>query len=194
MKRIGITGGIGAGKSFVLKIIEENCNCVIVHADDVANELKEPGQVCYEPIVGLLSRDVLDDANRISHSIMAEMIFGDEELLKSVNAIIHPAVKQYILDAAEQAELDGCDYFFVEAALLIEDHYDEILDELWYVRAPREVRIERLMSTRGYSRDKALSIIARQLSDEEYIKHTDRVIDNDCSEEILTEQILELIK
>lgn len=194
MKKIGITGGIGAGKSYVLEIIKENCNCMILRADYVANELKLPGEACYEPIVELLSKDVLDENKFISHTKMASMIFADESLRIKVNSIIHPAVKQYILNAFKKAETEGYEFFFVEAALLIEDHYREILDEIWYVRASKEVRISRLIDSRGYSRQKALGIIDKQLSDTEFMENSDRVIDNDGNFELTKNTITELLK
>lgn len=194
MKKIGITGGIGAGKSYVLNIIKDSCNCVVLRADDVANELKEPGEACYEPIVDMLSKEVLGEGGRISAGKMSEMIFKDAGLLKQVNSIIHPAVKKYIRDAIVRAETLGYDFFFLEAALLIEDHYDEILDEIWYVRAPEEIRICRLMETRDYSRQKAESIISRQLKDEEYLEKTDRTIENYGSYDEVKQQIIDILK
>lgn len=194
MKKIGITGGIGAGKSYVLNIIKESCNCIILRADDVANELKEPGNVCYEPIIKLLGEDVLDAEGKISATKMSEMIFADEDILKKVNSIIHPAVKKYVCDAILQADCEGYDYFFLEAALLIEEHYDEILDELWYVRSPKEVRINRLIKSRDYSRKKAESIISKQLKDEDYIENTDRIIYNDGSYDEVKCQVINILK
>lgn len=193
LKKIGITGGIGAGKTYVLNIIKDNCNCVVLRADDVANELKLPGMACYGPITELLSEDILDENGFIDKSKMSEKIFDNEELLKQVNAIIHPAVKAYILEAFDKAEKEGFDYFFLEAALLIEDHYKEILDEIWYVRAPLEIRIARLIESRGYSREKAESIIDKQLSDNDFILNSDMVIENDGSPETVTEQIKKVL-
>lgn len=193
MKKIGITGGIGAGKSYVLNIIKENCNCVILKADDVANDLKLPKRACYQPIIDLLSSDILDEDGYIDKAKMAEKIFDDESLLKKVNAIIHPAVKAYILEEFDKAEAEGFDYFFLEAALLIEDHYREILDEIWYIRAPKEVRIQRLIDSRGYSRKKALSIINRQLGDNDFAAGSDKIINNDGDLETVTKQIMKIL-
>lgn len=193
IKKIGITGGIGAGKSYVLDILKENCKCVILRADDVANDLKLPGQVCYKPVIELLSEDILDENGYIDRAKMAEIIFKDETLLKKVNAIIHPAVKDYIRNAFLEAERDGYEYFFLEAALLIEDNYREILDEVWYVRAPLEIRIQRLIDSRGYSREKAVSIINKQLSDDDFINNSDRVIDNSGNYENVCEQVKRIL-
>ena len=177
MKFIGITGGIGAGKSEILKFIKENYNCRIYLADDVAKEVCKPGTKCYDELVGLLGKEVVDDRKK-----MAAALFDNDDLLQKVNGIIHPAVKDYLLSELDNAKEAGdTDLFFVEAALLIECGYKSYVDEMWYVYASEETRIERLMSSRGYSREKALSIIKTQLSEEEFRKGSDFVIDNSGS-------------
>ncbi|MBR3634704.1 MAG: dephospho-CoA kinase, partial [Lachnospiraceae bacterium] len=92
MKTIGITGGVGCGKSRILEYIRENYNCKIITADDVANEIKEPGEVCYQPLIDLLGKEILGKDKRIDKKKMAAKIFADESLLLKVNDIIHPAV------------------------------------------------------------------------------------------------------
>lgn len=182
MKLIGITGGVGAGKSQLLSYIEENCNCRILLADQAAHIVKEPGQPCYARLVELLGADILQEDGFIDKQKMAAAIFSEEELLLKVNGIIHPAVKEYILlEIQKEREAGKKDAFFVEAALLIEDGYERILDELWYIYADQEVRKARLKASRGYSDEKAEQIIGSQLSDEEFRKHCKVVIDNSRS-------------
>ncbi len=179
MRVIGFTGGVGSGKTQALSYIKEKYNCRVILADEVAHWVKEPGQACYGALVRLLGEDVLAKDGRIDRGVMAERIFADGELLKAVNGLIHPAVKDYILDTVRQArEEDKPDFLFVEAALLIEDGYESILDELWYIYAPEAVRRERLKASRAYSEEKIAGILARQLSEEEYRKHCKVVIDN----------------
>ncbi|MBR2530198.1 MAG: dephospho-CoA kinase, partial [Lachnospiraceae bacterium] len=173
MKVIGITGGVGAGKSEVLNIIRSLCSCIIVKADDLARSLEVRGEVCYRPLVELLGDEVLGDDGQIDAKKMSHMIFADdsEDLLAKVNAIVHPAVKERILSMIDDARADGkADYFFIEAALLIEDHYDKIVDELWYVYADEDVRRQRLKETRGYSDEKIDDIMSSQSSDDVFRK------------------------
>lgn len=182
MKLIGITGGVGAGKSQLLSYIEKNCNCRILMADNAAHTVKEPGQPCYERLVALLGTDILQQDGLIDRQKMAAAIFSKEDMLKKVNEIIHPAVKEYILSEIQKERAAGKkDAFFVEAALLIEDGYEQILDELWYIYADREVRRQRLKASRGYSDEKVAQIISSQLSEEEFRKHCKVVIDNSRS-------------
>ena len=181
MRVIGITGGVGAGKSEVLKLIEGICSCIIVTADDLARSLERPGEVCYEPLVRLLGRSVLSDDGQIDAAAMSRMIFaeGNEHILKEVNSIVHPAVKKRIRQMIDDAKCEGrADFFFIEAALLIEDHYDKIVDELWYIYADEDVRRSRLRQTRGYSDEKISRIFDSQSSDETFRKHCDVIIDN----------------
>lgn len=190
MKTIGITGGVGAGKSEILKYIGEKYNCRIIISDIVAYELESPGHECYNNIVALLGSDICDENGFIIKKAMAARIFADKELLEGVNAIIHPAVKKYILDEiSEERERGIVDYCIVEAALLIEEGYEKILDELWYIRVDEEVRRSRLKSSRGYSDEKIDSIMRSQLSDEEYRRHCRAVIDNSTDLEETYKQI-----
>lgn len=187
MKFIGITGGIGAGKSQVLSFLKEHYKCEILLADEVAHIVKKPGTECYQKLVAVLGEEVLEPSadgrfvigNPISKAKMAEKIFGSELLLKEVNAIVHPAVKDYILEQVRAAsEKNEVELFFLEAALLIENGYQALVDEMWYVYADRDTRIQRLMESRGYSTEKAESIIAKQLSDKDYRDNSDFMIDN----------------
>ena len=196
MKVIGITGGVGAGKSTVLSIIRDNCRCCIIMADEAAHEVKKKGQVCYEELVGLLGREVLAPDGEIDKGRMAEAIFapGNESLLKKVTDIIHPRGKEYILKNIDECRASGnTDYFFIEAALLIEDGYRDICDELWYIYADDHVRADRLRKSRGYSDEKILSIMDKQSPDEVFRKYCDRVIVNNGDLEKTGEQIRELL-
>ena len=179
MKTIGITGGVGAGKSWVLNYIKEHYRAKIYMADDIANFLKEPGQSCYQPMIDLLGEDILDEVKRIDKAKMAEKIFVHLDLLQKVNAVIHPAVKAYVCAEIEtESRKNEQDFFILEAALLIEEHYDEILDELCYSRADEEVRSERLKASRNYSDEKIRNIMNNQMSDAVFMKHCKVVIEN----------------
>ncbi len=187
---IGITGGVGAGKSSVLKALEEHCNCKIVLADDVGNKVKEPGQACYFQIVDLLGKDILSEDSTINKVKMAERIFSDEDILRQVNNIIHPAVEEYILnDIRTEQKKKKIDVFFLEAALLIEAGYVPYLDELWYIFSEKDVRINRLIESRGYSDEKIRQIMEKQLSDVEFRKYADVVLDNSKDFEDTFQQI-----
>ena len=190
MHVIGITGGVGAGKTKILTYLSEHYSCRIILADEVANQLKEPGQKCYEEIVTLLGTQILKPDGTIDRLKMAERIFFDWELLQRVNEIIHPAVKEYILQAIEEERRrNKIDFLFLEAALLIEEGYESIVDELWYIYADEAVRAERLKANRQYSDEKIQKILRSQLSDAEYRAHCSTVIDNGVALEETYRQI-----
>lgn len=179
MLYIGITGGIGAGKSEILNYIRRHYKCRIYLADEVAHFVKEPGTECFDKLVGLLGRDVLDADGRIDKLKMADRIFRDESLLTRVNDIVHPAVRLFLEERLEDARKDPeVELFFVEAALLIEAGYRNCVDEMWYIYADEDIRKRRLRTSRGYSDEKIENIILKQLSDEEFRKNCDFVIDN----------------
>lgn len=195
MITIGITGGVGCGKSRVLDYIKENYNCRIILADDVGNKVKEPGEACFMPLVELLGDDIVGEDGFIDKKIMAAKIFADDSLLGAVNDIIHPAVKDYILSEKASEEGKGeIDYLFIEAALLIECGYSQYVDEMWYIYAPESVRKERLIASRGYSEEKIRSIMDAQLTEEQFRAGSDFVIDNGSSLEYTFEQIANKLK
>ena len=197
MKIIGITGGVGAGKSEVLKMIAELCSCRIIIADEAAHQLEEPGEACYQPLLDLLGAEILNPDQTINKQKMAAKIFEEdgEERLKAVNQIIHPAVKQYITAEIEKERTLGqVDYFWIEAALLIEDGYTAICDELWYIYAKREIREQRLKESRGYSDEKIAGIMKAQSDEETFRKHCRVIIDNSGDMEQTRRQLRKLLQ
>lgn len=179
MKSIGITGGVGAGKSIILDSLPRICSCKVSQADQIAWKLEEPDGPCYRPLIDLLGKQILARDGSIDRKKMSRLIFPDEELVRAVNGIVHPAVLTEIKKEAADARKAGYDYYFLEAALLIEGKCDTVMDEVWYVYAPKRERLRRLMSDRGYTKEKALAIMRRQLTEKEFRAHADRVIRND---------------
>ena len=166
MMTIGITGGVGAGKSQILSYIEERYNSKVIRADEVAHLLEEPGHECYDRIVALLGSDVLQEDGAIDKKKMAAVIFNDKEKLSGINAIIHPEVKKYIIEQIQtEKKAEVIDFLFIEAALLIEEHYDEIVDEMWYIHTDIEIRSKRLAQSRQYSAERIANIMRGQLSE-----------------------------
>lgn len=187
---IGITGGIGAGKSEVLKFIRGHYSCEIYLADEAAHLVKRPGTPVYRELVALLGQEVLGADGEIDKAAMAGKIFAAPELLEQVNGLIHPAVKEYLLERLEAAKAAGeKEFFFVEAALLIECGYLALVDEMWYIYADESVRRDRLRHTRGYDEARISRIMAKQLSENAFRENCDFVIDNSGSFEETRRQI-----
>jgi len=180
-KIIGITGGVGSGKSVVLNYLKEKYQAVIIEADRLAEKLMEPGEMVYLAVVEAFSEEILDaETKKIDRKKMAEIVFHDSEKLEELNSIVHPLVKKAILQSISTWEKGGRKQpFVIEAALLIQDGYKKICDEIWYIHVSKEVRITRLISSRGYSREKCLSIMENQPGDEYFTENTNLTIEND---------------
>lgn len=196
MQVIGITGGVGAGKSAILEYLEKNYKAKNLIADEIAHDLMEPGTECYEKLLRILPAEVYqEDHEHIDRKALAKELFTSTELREKVNGIVHPAVKDFIRgEIAEQRKMESLDYLIIEAALLIEDHYDEICDELWYIYTTKENRKARLMETRGYSEEKVEQIFQSQLSEETYREKCQVIIDNNGTKEESFYQIAQVMK
>lgn len=182
MKKIGVTGGVGAGKSTVLNYLRDTYGARIILADLVGHEVMEPGQKAYDRIVQQFGQTILGEDGRIERKILGSIVFGDKAKLQILNSIVHPAVKKEILQRIGQAEKDGEKYVVVEAALFLEENYDAFCDETWYIYTNEELRRERLKVSRGYTDERVNQIFASQKRHEEFLERCQFVIDNNGTE------------
>ncbi len=179
MKVLGITGGVGAGKSTVLGYLADHYGARVIEADRVAHLLQQPGGDCYDAIVNCFGREILFPDGKINREILGRIVYTDQEQLKVLNGIVHPAVKTYIIEAiAQEQKKADVPFVTIEAALLLEDGYDRICDEIWYIYADEMVRTKRLQNSRGYSLEKIRSVMANQRNEEGYRSGCKLVIDN----------------
>ena len=183
---LGITGGIGSGKSEVLKYLSMKPDLVVVEADRLAHRLMEPEQPAWKRVVQVFGTEILDGDDMISRSRLGALVFGDPEKLEQLNRAVHPCVKEYILEDIRRAADEEKKLYVIEAALLVQDGYKEICDEIWSLYVPKELRIKRLMASRGGSRDKWEQITASQPDEEWFRSNTDLCIANTgTSDELL---------
>ena len=195
MRFIGITGGIGAGKSTVLSLLRDNFNCKVLLADEVAAGLMTAGNQCFDEVVALpWPESIVGQDGEINRPLMAKYMFADDELRIQVNNIVHPAVEKEVLNQVEiERGLHKIEYFFFEAALLIECGYGKLVDEMWYIYASEEVRAQRLMESRGYSKERIEGTITSQRSDASFREHADVVIDNSGDKERTLKQLRQIL-
>ena len=193
MKFIGITGGVGAGKTAILQYLSEKEHTRVMLADEIAHDLMKPGTACYRQIVdAFIMEDILAADGSFDRQKLAWVIFSSEKKRLQMNSIVHPAVKAYVKEQLRlERERKQLQLLVLEAALLIEDHYDEICDELWYIYTTEEKRKIRLMASRGYSEEKVAQIFASQLPEEIYRKKCKVTIDNNGK---LSETFLQIDK
>lgn len=189
---LGITGGVGSGKSRVLAELQNKYGAFVIEADKLAHDLMEPGKIIYKAIVEEFGDSILmsEEPYAIDRKLLGEIVFNNNAKLEKLNSIVHPLVKQSILQSInEERNRQTIQLFVIEAALLIEDGYKDICDEIWYVWVSKETRINRLMKQRNYTREKSLSIMNNQSSDDYFERNTDYKIDNDKDYLYTSEQI-----
>ncbi len=177
---VGVTGGVGTGKSTILQILKDEYNAAIIMADDVARELMEPGQASYNAIVDYFGTEILvgGAGSSIDRGKLASVVFSDPDKLSVLNLMTHPIVRIRILELIDEYQRQNHNLIIVESAILIQAHYLDFIDELWVVYADYNTRVKRLTASRGYSVEKINSIINNQLSDEEMKRYASFVIDN----------------
>ncbi len=182
MKIIGITGGVGCGKSTILHLIQKHANAYIIMADDVAKSLYTAGSPLVHDIAEEFGNVCVNSDGSVNKPVLADIIFSDENKRKKLNAMVHPEVKRIILETIDELKsLNKYDLILVEAALFFEENYDKFCDEVWYVTSDTSVRRKRLKADRGYSDEKIDNMLKAQLSENEFIKRCDKVIDNSGS-------------
>lgn len=182
MKIIGITGGVGCGKSTILHLIQKHANAYIIMADDVAKSLYTAGSPLVHDIAEEFGNVCVNSDGSVNKPVLADIIFSDENKRKELNAMVHPEVKRIILETIDELKsLNKYDLILVEAALFFEENYDKFCDEVWYVTSDTSVRRKRLKADRGYSDEKIDNMLKAQLSENEFIKRCDKVIDNSGS-------------
>ncbi len=189
-KVVGITGGTGCGKTVVMELLRDRFNAGLIIADRIGHELMAPGGKNYRDIIDCFGNVILTSDATIDRAKLSRIVFHDKEALEKLNSVTHPNIEKEIMDRIEEMQKDeDISFIALEAALLIECGYRKYLDELWYVYADEETRIRRLMEGRGYSEEKSRSVMRNQLREEEYIKNSDRVIDNSGSVEETYEKL-----
>lgn len=188
---IGLTGGVGCGKSTVIKILEQEHNAKILIADEIGHRAMEIGSSAYDEIVKTFGNQVLMPDGEINRNTLAEIIYHDDKKRELLNGIIHPFVISEIKKQLEEWKQESL--IILETAIMFETGCDKLCDEIWAVITEKEIRIERLMDSRGYTREKAESIMDKQLSDEEMKQKSDKIIANNGTTEDLKTQIQELL-
>ena len=190
MMVLGLTGGVGAGKSRILELFSHDYGAQVIQADLVARKLEDPGQPGLTGLVSLFGAGILQKDGTLDRKGFADRIFGNPEALKRVNALIHPLtwneIKRQIRESSEE--------LIVMEAALFDERSREVCQYLLYVDTQDEIRIQRLMENRGYSREKCLDIMKNQADRNDFLKLADFVIDNSGSLEESRLQIRRILK
>ena len=173
---IGVTGGIGSGKSFVCKLLEERGLSVFYCDDEAKAEMRE-NSVIHRELVDLIGPSVTDADGRLVKAVLSDYICADVANAARVNAIVHPRVRGRFVRWKENKGAERV--VVMECALMFEAGFDALCDKTVLVDAPLEVRIERICRRDGIDRSHALEWIGLQMSREEKLRRSDHVIVND---------------
>lgn len=181
MKVIGLTGGIAAGKSTVSTILRE-LGAIILDADSIAHKLMAPYQPAWYGIRQHFGEEYILPDGKIDRRKLGRLVFSNPSALKKLNSIVHPIIKTNIEKEIERLRGEGFDgVVVVDAALIFEAGWTEMLDEIWVVKVDEAAQLQRLMERNNLTREEAMDRIKSQMSQEEKIARADRVIDNSLS-------------
>lgn len=189
---IGLTGGVGSGKTAVAGKLAELADAELLIADELGHLVMEKGRKGYHEIVGKFGSNILDGQGEIDRKKLAELVFANAGRLEQLNQIIHPAVKSYLKDYIDNRKAQE-GILVLETAIMFETGCDELCDEVWYVYVPSGIRMERLAANRGYSEGKSQAIMEKQLGEEEFRKRCKRELWNGGSMQELEEEIKKLL-
>ena len=177
---IGLTGGIGSGKSTVARMLTQK-GAKLLSADAAGHEVYEPARPAYQEIVDAFGRDIVGADGKIDRKVLGPIVFSDPEQLRRLNAITHPRMKELMGEKLAAERAGGARIAVLEAALLFDAGWDDLTDEVWVTLTPPEVAARRTAERSGISVEEALSRIRTQMSSEERIARSQVVIDTDCA-------------
>ena len=180
MKVIGLTGGICSGKSTVADFLAR-LGAVVLSADAIGHEAFKAHSETWQRVVDEFGRGILADGDQIDRKKLGEIVFGSGEALSRLNGIMHPGMHQVAIGRIEDLERQGVKVVVLEAPLLIEANWLDLVDDVWVAVAGEETVLRRCRQRSGLSHDQAMARVPAQSSVEEKLKHADVVIDTDVT-------------
>ena len=188
MLKIGLTGGIGTGKSLVTSFLQDQ-GANVINADLLGHEAYLPGTVGFEQVVSEFGEEIVGKDGHVDRQKLGPIVFSDPSNMDRLNAIMHPLIKSMIQTQLDDGESKGQLIAIVEAAVLIEAGWESLFDEIWVVTADEEEIIRRLGSRNGLSREDSQKRINSQMTSIERSAHGDVIINNTGSVEDLKENV-----
>ena len=191
MKVIGLTGGIGSGKSTVSQFLRE-LGAVLIDADKVGHEAYQPNTETWREVVAAFGEQILTPDGEIDRRNLGGIVFGSPESLARLNLIVHPRMYEMMKAQIEEYRQRGVDVLVLEAAILLEAGWTPLVDEVWVTVAPESTVVERTRERTGLPEEQILARIRSQMSSEERAKRADVVINNDGTQDELKAKVKEL--
>jgi dephospho-CoA kinase len=188
---IGLTGGILSGKSTISQMLAEK-GAVIIDADKIGHEAYKPHTKTWQELVDAFGMSILKENMEIDRKKLGEIVFNDTRALARLNKIVHPEMHSMMKEEIERLRSEGVGVVVLEAAVLIEANWTDLVDEVWVAVAPEEVAVKRLQNRGGLSEEQARARIRSQISSGERAKHADVIIDTDCELSEVRAKVAEL--
>jgi len=191
---IGITGGIGCGKSVVMDILKKEYGAAVILADTVGHDLMKPGAMNYNGILKHFGNEILAEDGQIDRKKLGAIVFSNQDHLTALNEITHPNIIKEIQNRIQSYLLNpDVPFVCLESAILLDTDLYKLCDKIMYVYADETVRIERLMAGRGYTKDYCKTVMAKQKDEGVYREKSHYVIDNSGSVEDTKLRIKEIL-
>lgn len=193
-KVIGITGGIGCGKSVVMDLLQQEYGAAVLLADTVGHELMEPGKINYEGILSKFGKEILNEDGQIDRKKLGACVFSDDSKLELLNQITHQNIIEEIKQRIQLGINDPkIPFVCLESAILLTTDLEKLCDEIWYVYAREEVRIQRLIAGRGYTEEYCKSVMEKQTPEAFYRERADVILDNSGNVDETKQKLAQLL-
>ncbi|MGE5474642.1 MAG: dephospho-CoA kinase [Ignavibacteriales bacterium] len=193
MRIIGLTGGIGSGKSTTAEILE-SIGAYIINADEIAKELLGNGKKAYEEVLDFFGSEILDENKEIDRKKLASIVFNDKSKLAVLNEITHKQVYRKMEDIINQLKHKGFNGIVILDVPIPNEEFKKMSGEIWVVDCDDETRISRVVKRMGITREEAIKRMNAQLKREDYLRLADRVIRNKGTKEELKNSVINLLE
>jgi len=188
---IGLTGNIGTGKTTISQILAK-LGAAIIDADKIGHELLQPHTPTWYQVVAAFGRDILQPDEQIDRHKLAQIVFTDQESLARLNQIMHPKMYALAKEWLESLRSQGVKVVILEAPLLIEAGWKDLVDQVWVTTAPEALVAQHLKENKGLAEADVLARLHYQMPQEEKTKQADVVIDTNCTLSELEAKVIEL--
>ncbi len=185
---IGLTGGIGSGKTTVSGFLEE-LGAEVIDADKVGHVTYLPDMPAWRDLIDTWGEDLLQPNREIDRKKLGAIVFSDPANLEKLNSIVHPRMRDIMNDRIEAFRGEGKRVVVVDAAILIEAKWTSLVDEVWVTAAPEDVVVQRVMARNGWEEEQVRSRMASQMPAEERQSYADVVIDTDATLDEVRERV-----
>jgi dephospho-CoA kinase len=185
---IGITGGIASGKSTVSRMLSE-LGAVVIDADKVGHEAFCPHTEAWRKVVAAFGKAILGQNEEIDRSKLAQLVFNDPKALKRLNRIMHPLMHEIVRQKIEAQRNQGVEVVVLEATLLIEAKWTDLVDQVWVTITPEAAVVNRLVSQKKFTEEQAMARIKSQTPIAQRAKNADVVIENDSDMNSLRKKV-----